>query len=388
MNGWTILTGRRLLMATVIMTLFTAGWLAGRLGQEVTVAPRVMAQPAPPQALDPLPVPEFRPKNATTAMVARVSPAVLSIGAIKRTLVVDPFSDFFNPFFDRRVSTVRQRTPYLGSGFLVDGDGHILTNYHVIEDSEEVFVTLPTGTQVNAQVLGTDRFSDMALLKIDAPAGMLPEPLPFGDSDELQIGETVMAFGNPFGNLIDDPRPSVTQGVVSALQRSFRPDQRSQRVYANMIQTDAAINPGNSGGPLVDETGHVVGINSFIFSNSGGNIGLGFAIPINRARAFFEEIKTYGRVRPLVVDFDVMSLPRTSRVRGVMVRALQEEGAGQKAGLEVGDIVVTVDGRPVTNREEFLLTLASRQAGDLLTLRIWRSGEVIEIPYTILAATQ
>jgi serine protease Do len=388
MSGWTKVTGRRLMMAAVIMTLFAGGWLAGRWGQDMAVTPRAMAQQTPEQVSDPHPLHEFRPKNATTAMVARVSPAVLSIGAIKRTVVVDPFADFFNPFFDRRVSTVRQRTPYLGSGFLVDREGHILTNFHVIEDSEEVFVTLPTGTQVSAQVLGTDRFSDMALLKIDPSEGMLPEPLPFGDSDELQIGETVMAFGNPFGNLIDDPRPSVTSGVVSALQRSFRPDQRSQRVYANMIQTDAAINPGNSGGPLVDETGHVVGMNSFIFSNSGGNIGLGFAIPINRARAFLEEIKAYGRVRPLVVDFDVMSLPRTSRVRGVMVRAMQEEGAGQRAGLAVGDIVVSVDGRPVTNREEFLLTLASRQAGDQLKLRIWRSGEVIEIPYTIVAATQ
>lgn len=382
---------RRVVIPLLLGGIFVAGWLLGRTGGDAPLAPRAVAQEpdlaTEPAAVDPYAATGFRPKNATTAMVARVSPAVLSIGAIKRAVVVDPFVDFFNPFVDRRrISTVRQRTPYLGSGFLVDKAGHILTNYHVIEDSEEVFVTLQSGRQVNAEILGADRFADMALLRIDVPADELPSPLEWGDSDELQIGESVMAFGNPFGNLIEDPRPSVTQGVVSALHRSFRPDQRAQRVYANMIQTDAAINPGNSGGPLVDETGRVVGINTFIFSNSGGNIGLGFAIPINRARQFFDEIRQHGRVRPMLVDFDVMGVPRTSRIRGVMVRAMSDNGSAVRAGLEVGDIIVTVDGREVSSRDEFLLILASRQVGDKLNLRVWRAGEIIEVPYTIVEA--
>jgi serine protease Do len=387
------LLNRRVVVAMLLVGVFMGGWLMGRGGGEAPLAPRVQAQEsaavATEGAVNPYAAEGFRPKNATTAMVARVSPAVLSVGAIKRAVVVDPLVDFFNPFVDRRrISTVRQRTPYLGSGFLVDKDGHILTNFHVIEDSEEVFVTLQSGQQVTAEILGVDRFADMALLKVNVLPDELPVPLEWGDSDELQIGESVMAFGNPFGNLIEDPRPSVTQGVVSALHRSFRPDQRAQRVYANMIQTDAAINPGNSGGPLVDETGRVVGINTFIFSNSGGNIGLGFAIPINRARQFFDEIRTHGRVRSLLVDFDVMGVPRTSRIRGVMVRAMSDGGSAERAGLEVGDIIVTVDGRAVSNRDEFLLILASRQVGDQMNLRVWRAGEVIEVPYTIVEAVE
>lgn len=380
------------LRAIAAAVVFGAGlvagvYLASGANHTSVLAPVALAQGT---ARDAAPPPEaFVPKSERTAMVARVSPAVVSVGAVKRTVLVDPMAQFFDPFLrDPRSSrSIQQRTPYMGSGFVIDRDGHVVTNFHVIDGADAVFVTLTTGREVAAKVLDADRFIDVALLKLDTtnvPSKELPDPLEFGDSDKLQIGEDVMAFGNPFGNLIEDPRPTVTLGVVSALHRTFRPDQQNLRVYQDMIQTDAAINPGNSGGPLVDADGRAVGINTFIFSQSGGSIGLGFAIPINRARAFVDEVRTYGKVRPLALDFSVLTL-RTPRVQGVLLNTRDDGGAAKAAGLEIGDVITAVDGRRVMSREEFLLTLASRQAGDTVKFTVWRQGDLREVSYTIAA---
>ncbi|MCB2155076.1 trypsin-like peptidase domain-containing protein [bacterium] len=329
------------------------------------------------------PLPQ-RPDLPIVDVVEQVSPGVLTVGAVRRAWVADPYQDFFQPFFYRR-RQVLERLPYMGSGFLLDKKGHILTNFHVIENAEKVFITLGDGREIDADVLGASRLMDVAMLKVDVPEEELPEPLSLGDSDTLRIGETAMAFGNPFGNLIEDPRPTVTAGVISAMHRSFRPDRQHLRVYQDMIQTDAAINPGNSGGPLVDATGAVVGINTFIVSGSGTSSGMGFAIPINRAKGFVDEILEYGRLRPMLIDFEGLTL-NTPRVRGVVISQMAEDGPAEKAGLEVGDVILSIDDRDVSARADVELLLASKQVGETVDMEVWRSGQTREVQYTISEA--
>ncbi|MBI5155080.1 trypsin-like peptidase domain-containing protein [Candidatus Poribacteria bacterium] len=372
------LSWRVILATSALVCAFVAGAVlpGGGSAAGVAVAHALAGGDDPPRPA----------KGGIPAVVARVSPSVVSVGAIKQTVVYDHYADFFSPFF-MRPRTAHQKMPYLGSGFLVDKEGHIVTNFHVIEDSVEVFVTFTDGRELPAKVLDADRFIDVALLEVDSPKDELPEPIVLGDSDQLQIGETALAIGNPFGNLIEDPRPTVTKGVVSALHRSFRPDPQNMRVYQDMIQTDAAINPGNSGGPLVDEEGRVIGINTFIFSNSGGSVGLGFAIPINRARNFIEEIKTHGHLRDLLIDFDALTL-NTPRIRGAVVNFVQENGPADKAGLDVGDVITEIDGRSIASREDVLLLLASKQVDDNLKLTVWREGQERAINYQVSEAIE
>ncbi|MGF1573992.1 MAG: S1C family serine protease [Sumerlaeia bacterium] len=316
-------------------------------------------------------------------VIERISPAVVSVGAIKERIDAY-YRDYFNPFMIRPRYSL-EKTPFLGSGFVLDKEGHILTNYHVIEDSQEVIITFQNdvgGREVKATILDVDPFIDLALLKVDLPPQELPEPMELGDSQALRIGETTLAFGNPFGNFIADPRPTVTKGVVSALSRSFRPDQKNLRVYSDMIQTDAAINPGNSGGPLVDEFGRAIGVNTFIVSQTGGSIGLGFAIPINRAKAFINEVLTFGKVRPLKIDFQAETFNRP-QIQGIIVVRMLEQGPGKDSGLQLGDIITSANGRNISNRDEFLLFVASMQVGDVLKLRVQRGGEQLEIDYPI-----
>ncbi|MCX7766301.1 MAG: trypsin-like peptidase domain-containing protein, partial [Candidatus Sumerlaeia bacterium] len=215
----------------------------------------------------------LKTQNEIVAAAREASKATVSISVVKKGFVrrLSPFpQDFFEPFL---IYPYKEKIPFLGSGFLIDNKGHILTNYHVIEDAEEVYATLTDGRELRVKVLGADIINDVALLKID---GVNFPYLKIGNSDEISIGEWALAIGNPFGNLIEDPNPTVTLGVISALNRSFKPDQESGRVYMNMIQTDAAINPGNSGGALVNSQGQIIGINSAKISIEGVE-GLGFA---------------------------------------------------------------------------------------------------------------
>lgn len=340
----------------------------------------------------------FRPANARPAVldgyqkertrvmevVEAVSPSVVTVGAVKREVVHQPWIESFHfPLFLREERT--RRLPYLGSGFLIDEKGHVVTNHHVIENSISIFVTFPDGREFPARLIDADKYVDLALLKLETNGKPLPPPLEFGDSDSLLIGEQVMAFGNPFGNLIEDSQPTVTVGHISALNRDFRPDGRTRRVYQGMIQTDSAINPGNSGGPLIDTAGRVVGVNSFIFSPSGGNTGISFALPANRVSSFVEEIRSFGRLRPLLLDFEVQTL-RSRRMAGVMVVAMQAEGHAWDAGLRLGDVVVALDGKPVQSRDAFRVFFASRQVGDKVSMRVYRDGDFVEFVYTVKEA--
>jgi len=229
-------------------------------------------------------------RSAIATAAARIAPSVVSVNVVRRERAVprDIFEQFMIPRgYERRVEG-------LGTGFLVSADGLIITNQHVIGGAEQIVVTLRDGRDFPARLLGEDDQTDIAVLKIDA-AGLPVAPI--GRSRALHIGDWLVAIGNPYGYLLGNSEPSVTAGVVSALGRDILPNENQSGLYVDMIQTDAAINPGNSGGPLANADGEVVGVNAFILSQTGGNVGLGFAIPIERAMRVAESLRRLGRVR-------------------------------------------------------------------------------------------
>ena len=246
-------------------------------------------------------------RTAIVTAIEKAAPAVVTINVvdIQQERLANPFrQDFFGLFdFPLRRPRLRQRAvESLGTGFLMDERGHILTNYHVLQGADLISsVTLPDGRELEVDFVGADERTDLAVLRAKG------EALPFiklGNSEDLYIGEWVIAIGNPFGTMMRDPQPSVSVGVVSANHRRVSSTiGEGDRLYQDMIQTDAAINPGNSGGPLVNALGEVVGVNTMIFSQSGGSQGLGFAIPIQRARRVAEELISFGRRRNPWVGF-------------------------------------------------------------------------------------
>ncbi len=324
--------------------------------------------------------------------VARqVSPAVVSIGVTKRTYMreYDMFGGdlFFAPY---NIMAREREFPYLGSGFVIDSTGRVLTNYHVIEDASSITVTLTDRRTYPARLLDADRYVDVALLQLESLESSPRLPvIALGDSDSIMIGETVLAVGNPYGPLIADPRPSVSTGVVSAVQRSFRGPQQ-QHIYQDMIQTDAAINPGNSGGPLINLAGEVIGINTFIFSRSGGSENIGFSIPINRARRVVDEIIQFGKVRDIRVDFDFLNLSpyiiqllELKTDHGVLVTKMEAGGPAARAGLQLGDVIVAIGGRDIRDARDLLDQFLTRTVGEELTLGIMRAEQSLELTYQI-----
>jgi serine protease Do len=276
----------------------------------------------------------------------------------------DPFERFFGPGQLPRRS-FKQKS--LGSGFLIDKQGLILTNNHVVEDADEIVVKLSDGTERKAKLLGRDKKTDVALIRIDKPPAVTP--VVFGDSDRLQVGEWVMAIGNPFGL-----ENTVTAGIVSAKGRHI-----GAGPYDNFIQTDASINPGNSGGPLINLRGEVVGINSAIFSRSGGNIGIGFASPINIAKDLLPELESHGhvtrgwlgvliqRVTPEIAE----SLGFTD-TSGALVAEVVRDGPAREAGIQVGDVIVEYDGNPVKDSVDLPLLVARTPVGKVVKVKVAR----------------
>jgi S1-C subfamily serine protease len=286
-----------------------------------------------------------------------------------------------------------------GSGFLIDTEGHIVTNNHVVEDSNKVEVKLGSSeTTYEADVVGTDLATDVALLKIDAPAGSL-HPLALGDSSKVRVGDPVVAIGNPFG--LDR---TVTAGIVSALQRQIQaPDGFS---ISHVIQTDAAINPGNSGGPLIDSSGRVIGINSQIQTGgSNGNVGIGFAIPIDTAREVVQQIEEHGKVEHAYLGIsggsvtpDLAQALKLPVEEGVLVNEVVKGGPADDAGIQGGDtsatiegasvrlggdIITKVDGEKVTGMEEVINAVNAAQPGDEMKLTVLRGDSTKEIAVTL-----
>ncbi|HSM89776.1 MAG TPA: trypsin-like peptidase domain-containing protein, partial [Desulfobacterales bacterium] len=278
------------------------------------------------------------------------------------------FDEFFKDFLDPRLERRREHTS-LGSGVIIDGErGLILTNAHVIQRSGTIKVVLQDEREYEARIIGADPDSDLAVLKID-PREKLPS-IPMGSSDDLMIGETVIAIGNPFGF-----SHTVTTGVISALNRSIRTD---ERVFQDFIQIDASINPGNSGGPLLNINGELIGINTAIYAKAQG---IGFAIPINKARRTVADLIQYGEVKQawtgLVVqemDEKIIQYLKYPGRKGVMVKAVEPESPAQRAGLREGDVLLGLGNRKMAGLDDYLSASKAAVAGDPLEIQIWRGG--------------
>ncbi|MDO8500334.1 MAG: trypsin-like peptidase domain-containing protein [Gemmatimonadaceae bacterium] len=274
-------------------------------------------------------------RTAITSAVARVSPAVVTV----QTEMVEAVpADFYEQFFGGRSG--RRASSGLGSGFIVREDGVIVTNAHVISGATRISVALRDGTRYTARLLGADETNDLAVIKIDAKN--LPVA-PLGSSSNLLIGEWAIAIGSPFGFLLANTEPSVTAGVVSGTGRNLAAESGGAGVYVDMIQTDASINPGNSGGPLVNALGEVIGVNSSIYSPSGGSIGLGFAIPINRAKRVTEDLLAHGVIRRPWVGIKLVTPPAGGsnvQTRGVAISSVVPGSPAARGGIQPGDILV------------------------------------------------
>jgi serine protease Do len=264
----------------------------------------------------------------------------------------------------------------LGSGVIIDEKGNILTNEHVVNGADKVKVTLSDGREFEAEIKGKDSRSDLAIIKINAHN--LPV-VKLGDSDSLKIGQWVVAIGNPFAFALQNPEPTVTVGVVSALHRSLGRVFAHQRDYGNLIQTDAAINPGNSGGPLVNLKGEVVGINTAIFSTSGGYQGVGFAIPINSAKRILSKLVegkkiSYGWLGVTVQDLneDLAKYFGLADKNGALIAKVLEDAPAAKAGLKEGDVIKQFDNKPINSVKDLLSIVGSTEAGKKVKIVIMR----------------
>ena len=340
--------------------------------------------------------------NAIVRAIEKVAPAVVTINVveIKTERVADPFFQGFRDIFGAPFGgSIRKRAVEgIGSGFLIDDKGHIITNYHVLQDADAISsVTLPDGRNLDVEVVGADQRSDLAVLRVREGAANLPYAA-LGDSEDLLTGEWAIAIGNPFGNMMRDPQPSVSVGVVSANHRRVsREVGGGDRLYQDLIQTDAAINPGNSGGPLVNAGGAVVGVNTMIFSNSGGYQGLGFAIPINRVKRVVDEIIQYGHRRDPWFGFKGKALNEVNAAllqrygitatTGVLVVEVAQGSAAEAAGIQPGDVVQYINGKPVEHPTDVDFLNWELFIGDKATMEIERQGKVFRTVVTVREST-
>ena len=323
------------------------------------------------------PVPSLAP------MIKKVSPAVVNI-AVKGSVREqgggrNPFFDdpFFRRYFDIPEQGPRERQfQSAGSGVIVDAkNGYVITNAHVVDKASEITVTLLDNRSIKAELVGADKASDIAVLKLKG--GNLTE-MPFGDSSKTEVGDFVVAIGNPFGL-----QHTVTSGIVSALGRAgINPDSRND-AYEDFIQTDAAINPGNSGGALVNLGGELVGVNSAILSQSGGNIGIGFAIPANMAKSIMDQLIKYGTVKRGILGVSIRtltpdvasSLGLTNGTTGALVAEVVKDSPAEKAGIEPGDVVTAINGKAVRSDAELRNTIGLMRIGDKVDISLLRDGK-------------
>ncbi len=289
-------------------------------------------------------------RNAIVRAAEEVGPAVVSLSVIQvvQTRNTSPYgSDFWDFFFLPPPSRERQVLS-LGSGVIINPKGYVLTNDHVVDGAKEIRVTLQNGQEYAGSLVGADPVTDLAVIKIMTDTVRFNNAS-LGNSDDLIIGEWAIAIGNPFGYLLDDPHPTVTVGVISATNRDIKPERGQKAVYRKMIQTDAAINPGNSGGPLVNALGEIIGINTFIFSSSRGSEGIGFAVPINRAKVVIDDILKFGEVVKAWIGISVQNITpemagslELRANKGLVVSSVSEGSPASRAGLRAGDVLLSV----------------------------------------------
>ncbi|MEO5363969.1 MAG: DegQ family serine endoprotease [Magnetococcus sp. DMHC-8] len=284
-----------------------------------------------------------------------------------------PLDELFRRFFDQMPQDL-QKSRSLGSGVIIDASGYILTNHHVIADADDILVRLPDDREFAAKVVGKDNKTDLALIRIEG-AGSLPVAQ-MGDSDQAEVGSWVVAIGNPFGL-----EATVTVGIISAKGRII-----GSGPYDNFLQTDAAINPGNSGGPLFNLNGEVIGINTAIFSRSGGNMGIGFAIPVNMAKTVLEQLKSHGRVtrgwlgvRIQAVTHELAKALGLEKRHGALVASVESGSPAQTGGLRAGDVVVRFDGREVGQMNELPSIVAETPIGKKVRVDLIREGKALSL---------
>lgn len=328
--------------------------------------------------------------NAIVSATKMVAPCVVGIVVTQMQMVRSPYAgdDFFDFFFGPDMQPSYRQVESIGSGFVIHEDGIILTNFHVVQNAAKLYVNFSDGRRLEGRVIGVDDRADLAVVKLD---GKNFSCVTFGNSDQAMIGEWAIAIGNPFLNFINDAHPTVTVGVVSALNRNFAPSEGVY--YQGMIQTDAAINPGNSGGPLVNALGEVIGINTFIYTGSNsnkGSIGIGFAIPINRARRVAQELVTYGKRRQVWTGISVQDLNRSLALalgyegtEGVAVVNVQPGSPGAKSGLRTGDVIKKMGSRVIGTHVDIDGFFLDYLVGDTVKMTIVRKSKQLEVLLTL-----
>lgn len=386
-NGiWSKKVGAKGLMVVALVSLLLGlgmnGGLDGLVGGRAinlwggTSSPEVRTTPAP-QGL-----PDF------VSLAKKLKPVVVNISTTQVSGGAqgfgspfgeeDPYGDFWRRFFGGPIPRGPQRQKSLGSGFLIDRDGSILTNNHVVENAEKIVVKLADEREFEAKVVGKDTKTDIAVIKISAKGNFSVPPL--GDSDQLEVGEWVMAIGNPFG--LDN---TITAGIVSAKGRHI-----GAGPYDNFIQTDASINPGNSGGPLLNLRGEVVGINTAIFSRTGGNIGIGFAIPINLVKELLPQLKGKGKVTRgylgvLIqkVTPDIAESLGVEKPRGALVANVSKDGPAERGGVKVGDVIVEFDGKEIKESNDLPIIVARTPVDKKVTLKVLRDKKDLTLTVAV-----
>jgi serine protease Do len=329
-------------------------------------------------------------ENAIVDATRSVAPCVVGIVVTQIQVVRSPYysDDFFDFFFSPEMLPRYRQVESIGSGFTITADGMILTNYHVVQNAAQLFVNFPDGRRIEGKIVGADERSDIAVVAVKDGSFRCVK---FGDSDHAMIGEWSIAIGNPFLNFINDAHPTVTVGVVSALDRNFAPAEGVY--YQGMIQTDAAINPGNSGGPLVNAAGEVIGINTFIYTgsaNNKGSIGIGFAIPISRARRVAGELIKYGHRRDVWTGIAVQNIDRSialalgyDRADGVAVVSVERGSPGESAGVNAGDIVNLLGNRRIQSHADIDGFFLDYFVGDTVPMDIIRKAKHLSLPLVL-----
>jgi serine protease Do len=381
-TGIPLMARRSTLMLLVALTLIgcegTNPSTSNAQARTLPPAPAKPVGPIPAQTID------ASRRTAITTAVERVAPAVVTVQT--ETVQKVPV-DFFEYFMGGR--TGERRNAGIGSGFIVRRDGIIVTNAHVISGATKVSIGMRDGTSYDATVVGIDETNDLAVVRIKATD--LPVA-PLGSSSTLIVGEWSIAIGNPFGFVLGNSEPSVSVGVVSAVGRNLAGRGDGGGVYVDMIQTDAAINPGNSGGPLVNALGEVVGVNSSIYSPSGGSVGLGFAIPIDRTKRIVEDLLDHGAVRQPWVGIrlttpDVQSAREAAAIGAVVARVVPGSPA-DRAGVRAGDQVVAAGARPVRNPFDWEARLLDLRVGETLPVTVRRGGIELRVSLQVADAPE